>query len=118
MTFDEVLDQVRGLPQQRGRVTYRPLKRRRSSRTCQLDGRGMRCPSRQAIEADLCKALSDLRETGFRAYEPYVHLELAEIARLVGDGTTRQRGLREAYRLFTEIGAPIRAAEVAKELGL
>jgi hypothetical protein len=25
--------------------------------------------------------------------------------------------LREAHRLFTEIGAPIRAAEVAKELG-
>jgi hypothetical protein len=25
---------------------------------------------------------------------------------------------REAHRLFTEIGAPIRAAEVAKELGL
>src|SRR5574341_416662 len=28
MTFDEVLDQVRALLQQRGRVTYRALKRR------------------------------------------------------------------------------------------
>src|SRR5712691_9184996 len=28
MTFDEVLDQVRALLQQRGRVTYRSLKRR------------------------------------------------------------------------------------------
>jgi hypothetical protein len=29
-----------------------------------------------------------------------------------------KRELREADRLFTEIGAPMRAAEVAKELGL
>jgi hypothetical protein len=32
--------------------------------------------------------------------------------------TTRQRELREALRLFLENGAPIRAAEVARELGL
>jgi hypothetical protein len=31
--------------------------------------------------------------------------------------TTRQCELWEAHRLFLEIGAPIRAAEVAKELG-
>jgi hypothetical protein len=36
---------------------------------------------------------------------------------LTGDETARQRELREAHRLFTEIGAPIRAAEVAKDLG-
>jgi hypothetical protein len=41
----------------------------------------------------------------------------AELARLSSDEITRQRELREAHRLFTEIGAPIRAAEVAKELG-
>jgi hypothetical protein len=35
-----------------------------------------------------------------------------------GDDTARQRELREAHRLFTEIGAPLRAAEVAKELGV
>jgi hypothetical protein len=28
----------------------------------------------------------------------------------------RQRELREAHRLFTELGAPIRAEHVAKEL--
>jgi hypothetical protein len=36
----------------------------------------------------------------------------------VTDETTRQRELREAQRLFTEMGAPIRAAEVTKELAL
>jgi hypothetical protein len=42
----------------------------------------------------------------------------AELARLSDDKATRQRELREAHRLFTEMGAPIRAAEVARELGL
>ena len=53
-----------------------------------------------------------------KTFEPLVHVERAERARLTGDEATRQRELREAHRLFTEIGAPIRAAEVAKELGL
>jgi hypothetical protein len=35
---------------------------------------------------------------------------------LTGDESARHRELREAHRLFTEIGAPIRAAEIAKEL--
>jgi hypothetical protein len=42
--------------------------------------------------------------------------ERAELARLRGDDTARQREFREAHRLFLEIGAPIRAAEVARML--
>jgi tetratricopeptide (TPR) repeat protein len=74
--------------------------------------------ARTAIEAALERAVALVRETGARAFEPHVHLERAELARLGGDDTTRKRELREARRLFTEMGAPIRAAEVAKELGL
>jgi hypothetical protein len=37
---------------------------------------------------------------------------------LTGDEAARDRELREARRLFTELGAPIRAEQVAKELGL
>jgi hypothetical protein len=37
---------------------------------------------------------------------------------LSATGRPRARQLNEAHRLFTEIGAPIRTAEVAKELGL
>ncbi len=55
-------------------------------------------------------------KTGAKSYEPFLHVERAELARLNGDDTACQRELREAHRLFTEIGAPIRAAEVAKEL--
>jgi hypothetical protein len=49
--------------------------------------------------------------------EPFLHVERAELARLVGDEAQRERELREAHQLFTEIGAPVRAAEVAKEFG-
>ena len=55
--------------------------------------------------------------SGAKSYEPFLHVERAELARLTGDETTRQRELREAHRLFLEIGAPIRAEQVAKELG-
>jgi hypothetical protein len=55
--------------------------------------------------------------SGAKSYEPFVHVERAELARLIGDEATRERELREAHRRFTESGAPIRAAEVAKELG-
>ena len=56
--------------------------------------------------------------SGARSYEPFLHVERAELARLNGDEAVREQELRDARRLFTEIGAPIRAAEVAKELGL
>jgi len=52
--------------------------------------------------------------SGAKSYQPFLHVERAEL----GDETTRQRELCEAHRLFLEIGAPIRAAEVAKELDL
>jgi len=35
---------------------------------------------------------------------------------LAGDKSTCERELREAHRLFLEIGAPIRAEQAAKEL--
>jgi hypothetical protein len=51
-------------------------------------------------------------------FKPHVYLKRAELARLTGDEAGRERELREAHRLFIEMGAPIRAPEVAKELGL
>ena len=79
-----------------------------------LRARGLE--SRSAIEAALGDALRASREMGLRLWEPLIFLERAELARLGDDETTRQRELREAHRLFLEIGAPIRADEVAKEL--
>jgi hypothetical protein len=74
--------------------------------------------ARPAIEAALARALTLVRETCARGFEPHVHLERAELARLLGDDAARQRELREAHRLFIEMGATIRATEIAKELGL
>ena len=70
------------------------------------------------IEAALAEAAAWIEMSGAKSYEPFLHVERAELAQLTGDKPGRERELREAHRLFTEIGAPIRAAELAKELGL
>jgi len=69
-----------------------------------------------AIHEALAEAARLSRETGFKEADPFLCVARAELAALSGDQITRERELREAHRLFTEIGAPIRAAEVAKEL--
>jgi class 3 adenylate cyclase len=73
--------------------------------------------ARTEIETTLAEADAWLEMSGAKSYEPFLHVERAELARLTGDEAARERELREAHRLFIEIGAPIRAAEVAKELG-
>jgi hypothetical protein len=72
--------------------------------------------AKREIEAALADAWLEM--SGAKSYEPFLHVERAELARLTVDDALRERELREAHRLFTEIGAPIRAAEVAKELAL
>jgi class 3 adenylate cyclase/tetratricopeptide (TPR) repeat protein len=69
------------------------------------------------IEAAIAEADAWLEMSGAKSYEPFLHIERAELARLTGDEAARERELREAHRLFVEIGAPIRAEQVAKELG-
>jgi hypothetical protein len=68
------------------------------------------------IEAALAEAEAWLEISGAKSYEPFLCVERAELARLTGDKAARERELREAHRLFLEIGAPIRAEQVAKEL--
>jgi hypothetical protein len=72
--------------------------------------------ARGAIEAALGELSRLARQMEMKMVEPFVCVERAELARLKGDEAARLSELREAHRLFTEIGAPIRAAEVAKEL--
>ncbi len=49
---------------------------------------------------------------------PPIDLETAELARLRGDDAARERALRKAHRLYTEMGAIGHADRMAKELGL
>jgi hypothetical protein len=72
--------------------------------------------SRSAIEAALEETSRVARQIGYKFLDPFIRLERAELARLAHDEPTRQRELREAYRLFLEMGAPIRAEQVAREL--
>jgi hypothetical protein len=78
--------------------------------------------SEEARDAEACHthlehSITLIERTGATTLEPFVCVEQAKLARLCGDETRRTRELRNAHRLFLEIGAPIRAAEVAKELG-
>ena len=69
-----------------------------------------------AIRAALREARRLIEETGAKNILPLVLLEQAELARLEGDPTERERALREASRLFSETGAKPRAEEVASHL--
>jgi class 3 adenylate cyclase/tetratricopeptide (TPR) repeat protein len=70
-----------------------------------------------AIRTALREAERVIEETGARNLRPLILLELAELARLEGDREAQHRDLREAQRLFEEIGAPERAQRAAAELG-
>lgn len=64
----------------------------------------------------LGRGLELVREFTFRPVEPLLRVELAELAKQLGDEDGRQRELREAHRLLTEIGAIVRAERLAGEL--
>jgi adenylate cyclase len=73
--------------------------------------------ARREIEGTLQAARALVDEMGARSLEPFIHVERAALARLIGDETVRERGLRAAHRLFSEMGAAMRAQQVASELG-
>jgi tetratricopeptide (TPR) repeat protein len=74
--------------------------------------------AQREIEAALDRALVLIEETGSRVYVPQVREERAELARLRGDEATRERELRDAHRLYTEMGATGHAERLAEKLGL
>jgi adenylate cyclase len=75
-------------------------------------------PSAHAeIAAALARALQIGRDAGTRADEPLIRVELAELARRLGDEEGHHRELREAHRLFTEIGSTGHAERLAVVLG-
>jgi hypothetical protein len=74
--------------------------------------------SHREVEATLDRALEIVRQVESKGSEPTVYVELAELARQRGDEEGRQQALREAHRLFTEIGATGHAERLAAELAL
>jgi hypothetical protein len=74
--------------------------------------------ARAETGAPLARALELARETGAKAFEPLVHVELAELAHQSGDHEGRERELLEAHRLFTEMGATGHAERLTAKLAL
>jgi uncharacterized protein HemY len=69
-----------------------------------------------AAERDLADAMACVDETGAHRYRPLIHVERARLARQRGDEPGRERELREACRLFAEMGATARSARIESEL--
>jgi hypothetical protein len=63
-----------------------------------------------AAALDRAFALTD--ETGAVGMQPFVHAELAQLARARGDKAAHARELSEAQRMFQAIGAPKRAGQL------
>ncbi|MBI1816899.1 MAG: AAA family ATPase [Deltaproteobacteria bacterium] len=70
-----------------------------------------------AIAAALDHAQALVQSTGARSYEPQIYVERARLAALRADASEAQQWLREAHRLFTEMGATGYAERLAQELG-
>jgi hypothetical protein len=72
--------------------------------------------ARGAIESQLDAAAAIVEEAGIAAFAPFVLEERAALARVIGDEVGWERTLREAQRLFAEMGAAPRAERLAREL--
>jgi tetratricopeptide (TPR) repeat protein len=73
--------------------------------------------AKAAIEACLARAEALVVETGARAQTPFLIEERARLAIDLGDREDGMRILREAQRVFAEIGAAGHAARLAEEIG-
>jgi hypothetical protein len=73
-------------------------------------------PAYEGAAQALERAMDLVRETGSLWAEPLLRLELAELARRRDDEPRRERELREAQRLFTEMGASGHVAKMAGKL--
>ncbi len=74
--------------------------------------------SREKTEAEIERAEALVRDNAARGLLPSVLEVRAELARREGDAAAAKQQLREAHRLYTEMGADGHAQRLAAELGL
>jgi adenylate cyclase len=72
--------------------------------------------ARSAVETALARAAALIEETGAVMYLPQLHLGRAELAQTLGDDAQRLQELREAHRLFVEMGATGHAERISRQL--
>jgi class 3 adenylate cyclase/tetratricopeptide (TPR) repeat protein len=73
---------------------------------------------RKAAEEALESARRLMEQTGARVYEPQIVEAWARLAQACGDASAREKYLREALNLYTQIGARGHAKRLAGELGI
>jgi tetratricopeptide (TPR) repeat protein len=102
---------------ERARRMHRPLAEIRATLACAraLLAREPDDAGRVAAVLDAAAAL--VERTGARALAPFVHVERARWAERRGDRARGEREVAEARRLFAEVGAPRRAAELGGGAG-
>jgi tetratricopeptide (TPR) repeat protein len=103
------------IAQERGQLYFEALNHLALARVLR-HARG--ADAREEIEQTLDRAFELVEETNGRSIEPQLLEERARLAYLVGDAAAFERQLREAHRLYTEIGAGGHAGRLAEELGL
>jgi adenylate cyclase len=100
---------------ERGQLYFEALNHLARARTLR---RARGAEARDEIERTLDRALALVEETNGRWIEPQLLEERARLANLLEDDATCERGLRDAQRLYVEIGAGGHAERLAEELGL
>jgi len=73
--------------------------------------------ARADVEADLERAEALIQESQLKSLAPFVHERRAELAGALGNEDEQRRQLREARRLFAEVGATGHAARLASLAG-
>jgi hypothetical protein len=73
--------------------------------------------ARAEVEQLLEESVAYIEESGTRAWDPLLHETRAELGRACGDTPAAGRELREAQRLYAEMGATGHAERLARELG-
>jgi adenylate cyclase len=81
---------------------------------CETEG----AAARDEIESALARAAELSAATGASSNEPWLHVERARLAGVLGDAGARQRELTEAARLFREQGALPFAERTERDPGL
>jgi tetratricopeptide (TPR) repeat protein len=100
--------------QERGQLYFEALNHLARARVLR---RARGADARDEIERALDRALELVEETNGRSIEPQLLEERARLANLLGDSAACERGLRDAQRLYAEIGAGGHAGRLADELG-
>ncbi len=74
--------------------------------------------AKDEVECLLDESAALIEEHGILLFAPTWHGRRAKLAALLRDDAGRERELREAHRLFGEIGATGHAERLGRELGL